>query len=88
MANALLQGSYFIESMTFNLAHWMFAFSYLVVSCKIELSIYDIPEETYDYRLSFFNITFCLLNVAIPALYWLYYAKEEYKFVGIFNDVD
>ena len=88
MANAMLQGSYFIESTTFNLAHWMFAFSYLVVSYRIELSICDLPKKTFGYRLSFFNFTFCLLNVAIPALYWLYYSKDEYKLVGIFNDVD
>jgi hypothetical protein len=40
----LIQGAYFIAFTSFNLAEWLFAFSYLALSFKIELIKNQLPE--------------------------------------------
>ena len=53
---------------TFNLAHWVFAFSFLALSYRLELISKDLPEDTRNCRLNTFNVIVCLVNVAIPAI--------------------
>ncbi len=78
----------FIKFSTFNLAHWVFAFSYLVLSYRIELMANKLPEEIYKWRLNAVNIIACLFNVALPAIVWIFSTKGEYKAVVIAFDVE
>ncbi len=75
----ILNAFQFISYYTFNLAHWLFAFSYLVLSFRIELTTKDLPENTYNFRLQAANILVCLFNAVITALVWVYSVKEEVK---------
>ncbi len=73
--------------MTFNLAHWFFAFSYLALSYRIELTAKNLSLDTYNCRLSTVNIFVCLFNVVVPAIIWIYSAKGEYKAANIANGI-
>ncbi len=75
--------SYFTANTTFNLAHWLFAFSYLVLSYRMELKIKGQPEDTHNCRLNMVNIIVCLFNVAIPAIIWIYFMKDQYEVATI-----
>ncbi len=81
--NQSILGLIFILSTTFNLAHWIFAFSYLALSHRLQLVAKDLPEDTHDCRLNIANIIFCLINVALPAISWIYTSKGEYKVANI-----
>ena len=70
LSTQLIETCYFFSVSTFNLAHWLFAYSYLVLSFKIELMAKDLPEDTHNFRLTTLNIIVCLLNVIIPAILW------------------
>jgi hypothetical protein len=78
----------FTSNTSFNLAHWIFAFSYLVLSYRLELIAKGLPEGTHNCRLKAVNILVCLFNLAIPALYWVYYIKREKKAATITTDVE
>ena len=67
----------FTTNTTFNLAHWVFAFSYLVLSYQIELTAKNSPKDTYSRRLNIINFLVCLLNVVVTAIYWIYAAKNK-----------
>ena len=69
----------FIANTTFNLAHWIFAFSYLALSYRLELISKDLPENTHNCRLNTVNVIVCLVNVAITAMVWVFDTKNEYK---------
>ena len=73
--------------MTFNLAHWVLAFTYLVLSYRMELTTKKLPADTHNCRLNTVNILFCLFNVIMPAIYWICFAKGEYKAAIIANDI-
>jgi hypothetical protein len=73
---------------TFNLAHWLFAFSYLVLSYQIELTLKQLPVETYNSRLNAINIVVCLLNVTIPTICWVSNMREKYKVTNLAFYVD
>jgi hypothetical protein len=73
----------FIIDTTFNLAHWFFAFSYLVLSYRMELKIKGMSEKTYNCRLNTANIVVCLFNVALPAVIWTYAMKDQWKVANI-----
>ena len=77
--NQSILGLIFILSTTFNLAHWIFAFSYLALSYRLELTSKSLPEDTYNFRLNTVNVIFCMVNVAIPAMVWVFDTKGEYK---------
>jgi hypothetical protein len=66
-------------TLTFNLAHWLFALSYLALSFRLELIANNLPEDTYNKRFNTVNIITCLVNVAISAFVWIYHVKREYK---------
>ncbi len=82
-----LEASEFISFTAFNLAHWFFAFSYLVLSFRIELTKNKLPEDTYNCRLNAVNIFVCLFNVIVPAIIWIYDIKREYKVAGTAIDI-
>ena len=65
----------FTSNMTFNLAHWVFAFCYLALSYRMELSKKNMPEYSYNYRLNTINILGCLFNIIIPAFVWAFQIK-------------
>ncbi len=69
----------FTTNTAFNLAHWFFAFSYLVLSFRLDLAANKLPEDTHNCRFNTVNIIVCLFNVAIPAIYWVYEVKGDYK---------
>ena len=73
---------------TFNLAHWLFAFSYLVLSYQIELTLKQLPADTYNCRLNAANIVVCLLSVTIPAICWVSNMREKFNFSNFAFDVD
>ena len=72
MESLIINACFSIANATFNLAHWLFAFSYLVLSYRIELSVRKIQEDTHKFRLNLANIFVCLLNVAIPLIVWVF----------------
>ena len=80
-------GFLFAKDSTFNLAHWFFAFSYLVLSNRIELNAKKLPEDTYNCHLNTVNSLLCMFNVAVPAIFWIYYAKEENKTATIAYEI-
>jgi hypothetical protein len=88
LANQVLYACQFTSSTTFNLAHWLFAFSYFVLSYRIELITKDLPEDTYKSRLMKVNILVCLYTVVIPAIVWIYAIKDEVKIAEIAFDVE
>ena len=65
--------------MTFNLAHWVFAFSYLVLSYRIELIKNNLPVETYSRQINTANILVCAFNVIVPVIAWLFSALYDDK---------
>ena len=64
---------------TFNLAHWVFAFSYLALSYRLQLIAKGLPENTYNCHLNTANFLVCLLNVAIPAIVWICLDMEDFR---------
>ena len=72
----IINGCYFIVNATFYLAHWVFAYSYLALSFRLELAKNKRPENTYNRLLNTVNAIVCLLNVAILAVYWVLAWKE------------
>jgi hypothetical protein len=62
---------------TFNLAHWLFAFSYLALSYRMELTAKNLPADTHNCRLNTVNILVCLFNVIVTAIYWINSVKGE-----------
>jgi uncharacterized membrane protein AbrB (regulator of aidB expression) len=83
-----LQAFEFLSYATFNLAHWLFAFSYFVLSFRIEMTTKDLPEDTHKFRLVAVNTIVCLFNVAVPALVWIYSVKEKEKAEDIIFQVE
>ncbi len=71
----ILQACNFTLNTTFNLAHWFFAFSYLVLSYRMEQTAKKLPADTHNCRLNTLNILFCLFSVIVPAIVWIYAAK-------------
>jgi hypothetical protein len=69
----------FTFNTTLNLAHWVFAFSYLALSYQLELISKKMHENTHNCRLNTVNIIFCLVNVAIPAMVWVFDTKVKIK---------
>ena len=72
LADHILQACFFTSNTTFNLAHWVFAFSYLALSYRLELISKNLPENTHNRRLNTVNVIVCLVNVAISAIYWVF----------------
>lgn len=79
---------YFITYATFNLAHWLLAFVYLVLSYQIELTAKKLPDDQYNYRLNALNIFVCLLNVASPLIECVCDIRKNFKVAGIAVDVE
>ena len=88
LANQILNACNFTSNTAFNLAHWVFAFSYLALSYRLELISKNLPEDTHNCRLNTVNIIFCLFNVAIPAIYWVFNVKHELKAQNITYDIE
>ncbi len=77
LANQILQACVFTANTTFYLAHWVFAFSYLALSYRLELISKNLPENTHNCRLNTVNVIVCLIIVAITAIYWVFRSKKE-----------
>ncbi len=89
LANQTLNVCNFITNITFNLAHWVFAFSYLALSYRLELISKDLQEGTHNCRLKSVNVIVCLFNAAIPAIYWVFDTKKrEYRAAYITYDIE
>ncbi len=84
----MLQVCIFTSNTTFNLSHWFFAFSYLVLSYRLELRAKKMPEDTHNCLLNTVNIIVCLFNVAVSVIVWIYGVKSEYKAVAIAYDIE
>ena len=84
----ILQACEFTSFTTFDLAHWFFAFSYLVLSYRIELTAKKLPLDIYNCLLNTVNIIVCLFNVVVPAIVWIYNMKGEFKVAEIAFDVE
>ena len=87
LANNILQACDFTLNTTFNLAHWFFAFSYLVLSYRMELTAKKMPEDTHNCSLNTLNILVCLFNVIVPVIVWIYDDKGEKKAYEIAYDI-
>jgi hypothetical protein len=59
----------------------------LALSYRLELISKNLPEYTHNRRLNTVNVIVCLLNVAIPAMVWIFVIKEELKAVTITYDI-
>ncbi len=79
----MLQAWYFISLTTFNLAHWFFAFSYLVLSYEIEISKEKLPKETFRCLLNALNIVVCIFTLGVQAIIWVFAVKKAYKAAAI-----
>lgn len=79
----MLQACYFITQTTFNLAHWFFAFSYLVLSYQIEITKEKLPEDTFSRRLNALNIVVCIFTLGVQAIIWVFAVKKAYKAADI-----
>jgi hypothetical protein len=88
LTEQILQACTFIATTAFNLAHWFFAFSYLVISYRVELTAKGLPDDTYNCRLNAVNTLVCLLNVVVPAICWIYFIKVDTKTAEILMDVE
>ena len=88
LANQILRACNFTANTTFNLAHWVFAFSYLALSYRIELISKNLPQNSHNRRLKTVNLIVCLINVAIPAIVWVFNRQEEYKAADITYDIE
>jgi len=88
VASHILSACLFITNSAFNLAHWVFAFSYLELSYRLELVAKKLPQNYHDRRLNTINAIVCLINVTIPATVWVFYGKEDYKAAAITYDVE
>ena len=87
--NQSLNACQFITILTFNLAHWILAFSYFVLSWRIELiKNKNLSEDTYDCRLKTANIIVCIFNVALPVIVWICDAKEKFKVADLTFDIE
>ena len=84
----ILNACNFTGNTTYNLAHWVFAFSYLALSYRLELISKGLPENTHNCRLNTVNAIVCLVNVAIPAMVWVFDMKYEYKAGEITYDIE
>jgi hypothetical protein len=78
----------FTTNTTFNLAHWVFAFSYWALSYRLELISKNLPQDTHNCRLNTLNVIVCIINVAIPAMIWVFNMKVEYKAANITYDIE
>jgi hypothetical protein len=87
LANQILRACNFTANTTFNLAHWVFAFSYLALSYRLELISKNLPENTHNRRYNTANLIVCLINVAMPAMIWVFDAKEVWKAAIITYDI-
>jgi len=47
VTNNILNGCLFITNSTFNLAHWLFAYSYLVLSYRLEQASKKLPQHKH-----------------------------------------
>ncbi len=63
LANQILNACAFILNTTFNLAHWVFAFSYLALLNRLELISKNLPENTHNRRFNTVNVIVCLQRV-------------------------
>ncbi len=88
LANQILNACAFTLNTTFNLAHWVFAFSYLALSYRLELISKNLPENTQNRRLNTVNVIVCIMNVAITAIWWVLWIEEEYKAGLITYDIE
>ena len=87
LVNKILGGCFFFADTTFNLAHWFFAFSYLALSFRLELTSKALPGNTHNCSLNTVNITVCVFNVAIPAMVWGFDMKHNLKAEAIAYDI-
>ncbi len=88
LANQILYACAFTTNTTFNLAHWVFAFSYSALSYRLELISKNLPEHTHNRRLNTVNVIVCLINVAIAVIAWVLWSEEEYKAALITLDIE
>jgi hypothetical protein len=88
LTTQIVEACYFTIDTSFNLAHWLFAFSYLTLSYRLELSAKELPVCTHDCRLNTLNVVVCLFNMAVPAVNWIYFTKEKYKASYIAYDIE
>jgi len=85
--NWIIDACGFTLETAFYLAHWIFAFSYLALSYRLELASKDQRENAYNCRLNTVNAIVCLIIIAINAAYEIFYTEEDYIAKGIFFDI-
>jgi hypothetical protein len=54
----------------------------------MELTVNNLPEDTHNCRLKTLNIVVWLYNVVVPAITWIYKAKQEEKAFEITSDIE
>jgi len=69
-ARQYINGIWFTSNVTFNLAHWIFAFNYLALSFRLKLTSEGLPEDKYNKVLNAVNAVVILLIVAASAVDW------------------
>jgi hypothetical protein len=83
----ILVASLVTTNTTFNLAHWVFAFSYLALSYRLELIAKGLPENTHNSGLNTANAVVGLFIVAGQVIYWTYALKGKQKIASIAFDI-
>jgi len=87
LAKQILSACIYTSNAPFYLAHWIFAYSYLTLSIRLELLSKKMPTNTYKRRLITANVLVCLFNVTVPAGFWVVDDKENLKGARIITDV-
>jgi len=88
LARQIICACAFTSNTTFNLAHWLFAFSYLTLSYQLELISKELPVRKYSCPLNTVNAIVCLVNVAIQAVVWVFFAQDNIYASNTASDID
>ncbi len=60
----------------------------MALSYRLELISKNLPANTHNYRLNTVNVIVCLINVAIPAIVWVFNIKKEGKAAFITYEIE
>lgn len=79
IANQILEACGFTSDISFYIAHWVFAFSYLCLSYRFELIKKNLNEISYNRRLNIVNAIVCVIIVAMTAVIWVLDTENKYN---------
>jgi len=61
-----------VNVLTFNLAHWLFAFSYWALSWRVELILNQKSPDTYNSRINAVNVFMSVIIVSLSIVQFVF----------------